>query len=51
MSSSNPQSKDQLRALANRDNDPHGRTLNSNERHELDEARRVGVRDSDGKKI
>lgn len=38
MSGSNPQSKQQLRALADREADPHGRALNRNERHELDEA-------------
>lgn len=51
MSTSDPSSKQSLRALANRDDDPNGRTLNANERHELDEARRVGVRDKDNRKI
>lgn len=51
MSGSDPRSKDYLKGLANRDNDSNGRPLSKNERYELDEARRVGVRDKDGQKI
>lgn len=51
MSTSDPKTPAQLRALADREADPNGRTLNSNERWELDEARRVGAKDQHGQKI
>lgn len=49
MSWSDPQSKESLKALADREKD--GGHLSRNERFELDRARRYGVKDTKGQKI